>query len=864
MTIHTRAMQGVDNLVACTIVAKNYLSYARVLAESFLAHHPESRIYVLLVDHVDGCFSPEHEKFSLVTLDHLDITDMPSMCFKYTVTELSTAVKPFLLDYLCRKLGHKKVAYFDPDILITDGLPTISELLDDHSIVLIPHLTDPIDDDRKPAEIDILMAGSYNLGFIAISWTQTTDRFLAWWQKRLRHYCVSRPDQGLFVDQKWIDLVPGLFKDVHILTEPGYNVAYWNLHGRQISSNARNRYEVNGKPLYFFHFSGLNPGDPSCISKHQTRLTFQGREHLRALFSCYRERLQRNGYEATRQWSYSFGAFDNGVKLCDFIRCLYHALGEKGRKYGDPFAAIGAGSFFSWLTAPKKRHVSGAVLTNLHYELYRSRPDIMVAYPDILGAHFEDVARWLVESSRVEYNLDPMFVGTLLPALQRGPSAAGLRTRVFTFLKRYRSSILFQRAKFVFRYLLGEATYQKLLLSFRRVASSQNHTPNNLGFPFHQQRSRLPVISRVGMNISGYITAETGVGEGVRANIRAAKAVGIPYTLNNFEVCLSRKADETFAAEFLEQNPYDINLIQVNAEQVPVFINHKGPEYFEDKYNIGYWAWELSEFPKEWSDRFRYFHELWTYSTFCQQAFASASPIPVVRIMPALEIHMPKEFKRAHFGLPEDRFLFLFMFDFYSVFERKNPLAVVKAFQQAFSHRDPVSLVLKFSNADVDPMSKQRLVEAAAGSAVRLWDGYLSRSEVHGLLACCDAYVSLHRSEGFGLTVAEAMYFGKPVITTNYGATTDFANVNNSFPVRYSIQEIEQDQGPYKRGFVWADPDVQDAARWMRFVYDNRDVACAVGGRAAHDIHRLLAPKVIGEQIQRRLETILQHSQGGA
>ena len=190
------------------------------------------------------------------------------------------------------------------------------------------------------ARLDILLAGSYNLGFLAIGATPTTRTFLKWWQERLYANCQIAFDKGMFVDQRWIDLVPGLFDGVHILREPEYNVAYWNLHSRSVEFS-NGRLTVNGESCRFFHFSGFDPNDISTISKHQNRFTIDRVGSLAGLFEYYRDLLWSNGYRETRQWPYAFGCFSNGIAIPDVARAMYRALGQDCRRFGDPFSAEG-------------------------------------------------------------------------------------------------------------------------------------------------------------------------------------------------------------------------------------------------------------------------------------------------------------------------------------------------------------------------------------------------------------------------------------------------------------------------------------------------------------------------------------------
>lgn len=844
-------------LAACTIVSKNYLPFARALARSFRQHHPESPFIVLLVDRVDGYFSPADEPFEVVEAEELgNIPDFPAFAFKYTILEINTAVKPFFLARLLERPEVGKLVYFDPDILLFRPLDELSALLEAHTIVLTPHLTDPIDDDHHPSEMSILQAGAYNLGFLALSRGEPVDRFLAWWQERMLEHCVVDVERGLFVDQKWIDLVPGLFAGVHVLTSPAYNVAYWNLHGRRVTVDGEPR--ANGRKLVFFHFSGFDPEDPGRVSKHQSRFSLGTVGEAKALFLLYRERLLASGYGETRSWPYAYGRFDNGVPIPDVARSLYFSLGPSRRRFGDPFATAGEGAFFGWANGPVKgAPPGGAYLSRLLHHLWRSRPDLVESLPELPGRDLSRFASWLWEGGAREYRLDEVFLQPLAPlAATPASTPAAAASQVRRAARRATASRLVGKAKFHLKRLLGEERARALK---RRLPGRRRKSPE-------EGAAADPIaglaITRFGVNVAGYITTESGMGEGVRGIIKALDHAGVPRALQNLELgVVSRTEDRSFAA-FSSVHDYDVNLFFVNADQVPHVVEHLGRERFRRKLNIGFWLWELEQFPRRWASSFNCFHEIWTASSFCLDALASASPIPVRRVGLPVEVEAPEPVDRAALGLPEDRFVFLFVFDFLSYLERKNPLAVVRAFKRAFHRDEKVQLVLKTINARFNPEGAARLEAEAEGWPVVIRDDYLDKDGVHALMAAADAYVSLHRSEGFGLTLAEAMALGKPVIATHYSGNTDFMTVGASYPVRYRLVEIGRDEGPYPRGARWADPDEEHAAELMRAVVDDPAAARQVGERARSHIACHHGVAAVAVQLRRRLRRIVEHVNG--
>lgn len=356
-----------------------------------------------------------------------------------------------------------------------------------------------------------------------------------------------------------------------------------------------------------------------------------------------------------------------------------------------------------------------------------------------------------------------------------------------------------------------------------------------------------------GVNVAGHLNSEKGVGEAVRSIIRALKAARIPYILNNFQDPGGHNNDTTFG-DFSDDNPYAVNLIVLGADALPHFLKEKGLRYFTNHYNIGHWLWELTDFPEEWVPNFQFFDEIWVASSFVQAALSKVAPIPVIAVPHALAEEMPAEIRhRFHFGLPKDSFVFLFIFDFHSYMERKNPLGVIEAFKRAFSTKDDVLLVLKCSRSDWVPAELRAVQEASRGAKIRITDCILSRDQIKQLIYLSDCYISLHRAEGFGLTMAEAMCVEKPVIATGYSGNMHFMNESNSFLVNHRLIAIESDHGPYKRGFEWAEPDLDHAAELMRFVYENREAAREVGRRARENVLATLHPKVVGAQVKGRL-----------
>jgi len=367
------------------------------------------------------------------------------------------------------------------------------------------------------------------------------------------------------------------------------------------------------------------------------------------------------------------------------------------------------------------------------------------------------------------------------------------------------------------------------------------------------------IVGSFGANVVGWLCAESGVGEAVRSGIRSLRAAGVPVTGTRLDIAPAQRARDQSCVDLPTGNPHALNLLWVNADMTPTAVGLLGDGFFENRLAIAHWAWELEELPEEWIQCFEGLDEVWVASSFSQDAVSRLSPVPVVRVPYAVEVTDLAPVPRDVLNVPDDRFIFLYTYDYYSFAERKNPLAVVRAFQQAFPPDAPAHLVLKATDSRADPEYHARLVAEARPEQVTVIDRYLDRAVLNGLTQRCDCYVSLHRSEGFGLTIAEAMYLGKPVIATAYGGNTDFTRPGNSYLVRCDIAPIAEDHGPYRKGWVWADPDVDRAAELMRHVFEHREEARHIGGQGAQHIRLRNSHAAVGARMKERIERLIRY-----
>jgi hypothetical protein len=325
----------IKNLAIFTICSNNYVPMAKVLLQSARKHHPEAKHYICLADTIasDNEFYPSD--CAIVPAEALGIPDFRKFAFRYDVMEFNTALKPFMIMKLLEQ-GHDAVLYFDPDIEIFDPLDAILEKLDGGaSFMLTPHLLAPAEGSSEPDDVGIMCAGIYNLGFLGVGATAETRALVTWWARRLQYQCVNEQSRGLFVDQKFMDLIPGFAADACILRESRFNVAYWNL-GQRVLTQDQSGWHVDGKPLGFFHFSGIDPADLTRLSKHTTAFRDEAiAAPLQALMQHYAGMVLANGFAEQRNRPYHYGQFSSGAPIPTAARRLFRT--EHEDLEGDPF-----------------------------------------------------------------------------------------------------------------------------------------------------------------------------------------------------------------------------------------------------------------------------------------------------------------------------------------------------------------------------------------------------------------------------------------------------------------------------------------------------------------------------------------------
>lgn len=927
-----------------TIVSSNYLHYARTLLQGAAEHLPDCERICVLVDRDPSHALAFADEFSVVQLDEIGLPDPARFTFRYSILELNTAIKPWAFAWLFDK-GYSEVVYLDPDIRLYRPIDEVFALLEGGAdIVVTPHLLAPMTDDKTPSELHIRVAGSYNLGFCALANRANARSFIDWWQAKLVHRCVVDFAAGIFVDQSWIDLVPGMFDNVAILRHPGYNVAYWNLAQRTVANGA-DGWTAAGQPLVFFHFSGFDAEASDPFSKHQDRFTLDTIGEARVLAADYAAALIDNGARTLKAIPYGYGTFDDGTGIPDFVRQAYRNDERLRASMGDdPFAH--ASVLGTTLPPSRPGHLP---ITIAMRSMWDGRPDVRATFPlttDESVVHFHEWfanegAAFLSAPLRAEHaalraSLVYM-IDSIVPAPGEATPTVGARDLVTprgwfvhepdiaaagiwvtpdaglpcivaneatlvvegTYLAELiergtgspaceltveldGSAIATARLETGGRFVLharGPSTGATSVSELRFRCSSHfvplaiglGDDARQLAWRAHRitlgdevllDAARNPAVRPIdavravdGVNLVGYLSAESGIGESLRSFARACNAVGLRCsTYDVGHQSPNRQHDRSLQSLVVTRTVHRIDVLHVNADQTRATLAELPPSHRDADIRIGYWHWEQPELPISFLPSFEGLTEVWVPSGFVHDAVASISPVPVFKVPHAIGFSVPAAMDRASFELPSDRFLVLTMYDFDSYQVRKNPQAAIDAYRLACGTRDDCALVVKTINGDRNVEARSALRDALADLPGVHWiDRYLFRDEVYALENACDCFVSLHRSEGFGLGLAEMMYLGKPVLGTGWSGNMEFMTPMNSFPIDYVLKPLEHSVGVYEAAQPWAEADVGHAAHVLRQLIDDADLRSRIGQRAASDMRQLFSPARIGSRYLGRL-----------
>jgi glycosyltransferase involved in cell wall biosynthesis len=975
---------------AITIVSKNYMAFAETLANSYKKHHPNNDFFIVLVDRADG-FVKERLACGaeVIEMADLDIPEISQFIYRYSIMELNTAVKPFALSSMFVRNEYDTLLYIDPDIRVYEPLTEVYSALEEASIVLTPHLRRPYNDGSNPSDLAILQSGTYNLGFIGLRRGKTSDELLAWWMEKLYRDCVVDLPKGLFVDQKWIDMIPGFFPDHRILYHPGYNAAYWNLHERPITRDG-DRWLADNQRIAFFHFSGYVPYMPTVLSKHQNRHDLKSLPDLKALTDSYAKELFDNGYEESHAWPYAFAKLPNGVKLpLRLVAAAMQWCSRAGVKTPDP--VLEPDAFCRFLMSRGKVTDFPNVVMLFHF-LLSMRGDVRGAFPaawhdsddagfrawlrgsgereeqlvdllpfeeegqiadhvgdvflrirsagiDDVLEHFQDMwtspkvfsqfVEWVRTEGVQELALDEAHASALERAttsiakilhifflrgdLQARFNALQNATQVVElshWLRQQRvaldldddgislfvefasaSSDLIDRMRLLYQHsgspsraepsVYAVDTRRNEIGSTLSAADCREWLSTGDAIPVADQYLRRfgasgPVLEDISqafapglsasenfelakkirrevtalekggpvVNLAGYLQATSGMGESGRSMQKTLALAGFTSRCTTLPGISIEPAPIPTKPAFFgwPSAAAALSITVANADSLKALQEFLPGSHWTQS-NVGYWVWETEELPKIRRDSQRAFDQIWTPSEYSAAAIRKTIDLPV-HVLPHMlstDLLDIARASRPRFGLPQDALLFGFSFDPLSSIERKNVRGLIAAFGRAFSAKENVYLILKVNGKAAGAFEYEQVRANCKSDRILFMDATLDRQSNFDFLASLDVYVSLHRSEGFGLTCAEAMALGLPVIATGYSGNVDFMSESNSVLVPTRVIETDRPFGPYPAGTRWGEPDVDAAAQAMRRMLD-RSARGALGAAGRSSIRETLSP----------------------
>ena len=548
---------------------------------------------------------------------------------------------------------------------------------------------------------------------------------------------------------------------------------------------------VLGWPLSAFNLAGFDPRRPHWLSSEDVSGALPGRSFARPLVARAERLLDAGWRPPTDPWSYA--QLPGGLPIDDDVRDLYALACAERVDLPNPFSADGCAALLDWLDGAAP---AGAGVTRYLERVHRRRPDLRVAFPDLGGADGARLAVWMEDHGAAE---EPL-LGALLERRERQAPA--------------------------------------------------------------QPSAPAPAASPPGpaVRLVGFLRDGIGLGEAARSYAGALAHAGVDVDAVSVPVPLHDRSDgvrppRRLVVDWepparLATGEPAVEIVCVNPPEL-MRLEAAGPRPARRR-RIGVWAWELETLPDGWTDAYGRVDEIWVYSEYVARAFRDA-PLPVV-VMP-IPVDVERFASVRSVAQSGDPFLFVFACDLSSTVERKNPLGLIAAFRAAFEPGEGPRLLIKASNGGNCPEALARIRFAALGrSDIVVSDAFMSARQRDMLLASCGCYVSLHRAEGFGLTLAEAMAAGRPTIATGFSGNLDFMTEENSYLVASRPVRVEAGSEIYPAGAIWHEPDVEDAARALRAVHDDQPAARERGERGREQVRALLAPSVVGARARARLE----------
>jgi glycosyltransferase involved in cell wall biosynthesis len=751
----------------CTIATGPQVAHVRVLARSLRDHEPGSRLQVLFVEDPFGDDRRiEASDFDRVRARDIGISDeeFHVAAAHLSETELSLWLRPKLMLALLESGDDRPVIFLSPDSVVFGPLGPVGELLDGHAVVRVPLATasDSALSARRhaeyPGELRAWVPGLVATNRRARDWLSAVHA-----RARLGAHPQVIVGDALRAD--WDALGIGEV-DLGIMQRAGVGVGHWHLAARKLELRGE-RFFVDDDPLVVFHFEGFDPNRPWALAPDTGGADgslLAEDVATRSLCRRYAEALFDSGFESAATFEHRWATLPDGFAMNRRIRQAVRdaVIGDaEGMEYEpppDPFNPQTLPAFYRWLASPEPQNDRAPGTARLYYGIYRAREDLRAEFPELSLADAPAFRQWAHRRAHHEYRIPPA---------------------------------------------VSEEAFENL--AWPQVTLPQWAPPDAL----HE-----------GFLVTGYLRAELGIGDAARRLLIALRRARIKCSGFSFSLTKNRQHDVSVMDEDVATD-LDTNVVCVNSDQFVYFSRFVGPEFFDGRYTVGSWAWETENPPAQMGGVARFFDEIWVPSAFCADAIRTITDVPVLVFGYPVEVpHVDVAVDTRRLGMP-DGFVFFFMFDFLSTISRKNPVGLIEAFSRAFRPGEGPSLVLKSINADERAVDAAGIKDAIGDRKdIILIDAYYSSDECAAMLARADCYVSLHRAEGFGLTLAESMALGVPVIATGYSGNLDFMDDDSAFLVPAGRSRVGRGSPPYPPDSIWGEPDLDVAAEHMRRVYE--------------------------------------------
>jgi len=813
-----------------TLASPSSLPRATALGHSLERHQPDWSFEVMLLGSHAVLSSVRTEGSVRVRsiCEELDL-DIEALLALHDEQDLSVLLLPHLLRRYAER-SSEPVLHLPSGVWVLGDLQPIESALSARSVLLVPRTSaDVPDDGLEPSRLQVERAGRIEETIVGIDGTADAAEFLTWWGEHVEQALGTldaRKSGGRPEDRPWLarylELAPARFSTA-VLDDPGCNLSMWNLHRHTLQSGPEGALVDGRWPLRFLNLPGFEPDHPHRLSPTASRARVSRAPVLHELCERYASELRDSGWRDADLHGEVGRRLADGLVYDNSLRAIYASALALGKGFGDVFGAEGTRAFTAWLEGPAPRGSAYGVNRYLYHRVARERPDVVRAYPDLDGPDGAEYVAWCWAFGRDELAIPERFM----------PARPGQRPAGTPALA---------------------------------AAAGTVPPPAPAAGP---SRTAAPVDGGPAVRLTGYLGHTLGLGAAARGYVQALGAAGVPVRTVSvplhhlaLPVELASEYGRHGFEDLVHEGRHGFEIVAVNADELPGFVERLGRDYFEGQ-RIGIWGWETNTIPPRWQRAFALVDEIWVYSRFMAENIGAVAPVPVLALPPPVEA--PAEPPAPmRLGVPEG-FLFLFVFDYLSTVQRKNPVGLIEAFKRAFAPGEGPRLLIKTINAPLRPLAEEEVLWAAHGrSDIHVIDRSLSGEQLGGVMAACDCYASLHRAEGFGLTMAEAMAIGKPVIGTGYSGNVDFMNDENSYLVDYEIGRVGPDCEIYPPEGEWADPSIEHAAELMRRVHADPTEAARIGARAREDIARTLSAETTGAAMRRRLEELAARGPGKA